>query len=103
MQGELLVTPQVLKNTSNSFEQSNRSVKSTTSSMMQKVNSLRSAFEGDAANAYIQQFNRLQEDMSQISSKITEHVKDLQEMATNYERSENRNVQANRSLKTNYI
>ncbi len=103
MQGELLVTPQVLKNTSNSFEQSNRSVKSTTDTMMQKVNSLKSAFEGDAANAYIQQFSRLQDDMNQISKKISEHVKDLQDMASNYEKSEQRNVQSNRSLKTDYI
>lgn len=103
MQGELLVTPQVLKNTSTSFNQSNRTVNSTTSSMMQKVNSLRSAFEGDAANAYILRFNKLQEDMNQINKKISEHVKDLQDMATNYERSEKKNVQSNQSLKTDYI
>ena len=103
MQGELLVTPQVLKNTSSSFGQSNRSISSTTSSMMQKVNSLRNVFEGDAASAYIQQFSRLQEDMTQISKKISEHVQDLQEMATNYEKSENQNVTKNKSLKTNYI
>lgn len=103
MQGELLVTPQALKTTSTSFGQSNRTVNSTTSSMMQKVNSLKSAFEGDAASAYIQQFSRLQEDMDQINKKIAEHVQDLQEMATNFEKSENKNVQANRSLKTNYI
>ncbi len=103
MQGELLVTPQVLKNTSSSFGQSNRSISSTTSSMMQKVNSLRNVFEGDAASAYIQQFSRLQEDMTQISKKISEHVQDLQDMATNYEKSENQNVTKNKSLKTNYI
>ncbi len=103
MQGELLVTPQVLKTTSSSFDQSNKTVNSTTSSMMQKVNSLRSAFEGDAANAYIQRFNQLQEDMTQINKKISEHVKDLQDMAANYERSEKKNVQSNQSLKTNYI
>ncbi len=103
MQGELLVTPQVLKNTSSSFGQSNRSISSTTSSMMQKVNSLRNVFEGDAASAYIQQFSRLQEDMTQIGKKISEHVQDLQDMATNYEKSENQNVTKNKSLKTNYI
>lgn len=103
MQGELLVTPQALKTTSNSFGQSNRTVNSTMNSMMQKVTSLRSAFEGDAASAYIQQFSRLQEDMSKVNKKIAEHVQDLQDMATNFEKSENKNVQANRALKTNYI
>ncbi len=103
MQGELMVTPQVLKNTSNSFNASNRAVNTTMNSMMEKVKALRSAFEGDAASAYIQQFMRLQEDMNQINRKIAEHVQDLQEMATNYERSEQKNVQANRGLKTDYI
>ena len=103
MQGELSITPQVLKTTSTSFGQSNRTVNSTMSTMMQKVTSLRSAFEGDAASAYIQQFSRLQEDMNQVNKKIAEHVQDLQEMATNYEKSESKNVQANRSLKTDYI
>lgn len=103
MQGELLVTPQVLKSTSSSFGQSNRTVNSTMDSMMRQVNSLRSAFEGDAASAYIQQFSRLQQDMCQMKRKIDEHVKDLQEMAANYEKSENKNVQANRRLKTDYI
>ena len=53
MQDELMVTPQELKNTAGSFEQSSRTVKSTTDAMMTKVNSLKSAFEGDAATAYI--------------------------------------------------
>ncbi len=103
MQGELLVTPQALKNTSSSFGRSNQTVNSTMNSMMQKVNSLKSVFEGEAASAYIQQFARLQEDMNQINKKIAEHVQDLQEMASNFEKSESKNVQANQSLKTNYI
>ena len=41
--------------------------------------------------------------MNQVNKKIAEHVQDLQEMATNYEKSESKNVQANRSLKTDYI
>lgn len=103
MQDELMVTPQELKNTAGSFEQSSRTVKSTTDAMMAKVNSLKSAFEGDAATAYIQQFGRLQEDMNQIGRKIAEHVKDLQEIASNFEGSELKNVQSNKSLRTDYI
>ena len=103
MQGELLVSPQVLKSTASSFGQSNRTLKSTTDSMMQKVNSLKGVFEGDAANVYIQQFNSLQEDMSRISKKISDHVKDLENMAANYEKAEQKNIQTNKSLKTNYI
>lgn len=103
MNGELLVTPQELKNTASSFANTNNKVKSITEQMMQKVRSLRSSFEGDAANAYIRKFEALQEDMNQIYNKIKEHVEDLNEMATNYERAESSNVQSNQSLKTDYI
>lgn len=103
MNGELLVTPQELKNTANKFQSTNQKVKNITDQMMQKVKSLRSSFEGDAANAYIKKFEALQEDMTQIYNKIKEHVDDLNEMATNYERAESTNVQTNNALKTDYI
>ncbi len=103
MNGELLVTPQELKNTANNFKTINGRVKSITDQMMQKVKSLRTSFEGDAANAYIRKFEALQEDMRQIYNKINEHVEDLNEMATNYERAESTNVQTNSALKTDYI
>lgn len=103
MNGELLVTPQELKNTANKFQSTNQKVKSITDQMMQKVKALRSSFEGEAANAYIRKFEALQEDMTQIYNKIKEHVEDLNEMATNYERAESTNVQTNSSLKTDYI
>ena len=103
MNGELLVTPQELKNTATKFQSTNQTVKNLTDQMMQKVKSLRSSFEGDAANAYIKKFEALQEDMTQIHNKIKEHVDDLNEMATNYERAESTNVQTNNALKTDYI
>jgi len=103
MQGTLLVTPQQLKTTSSTFSQRGRSVTSITDSMMQKVRGMRHAFEGEAGNTYINRFERLQEDMRQINNKIQEHVTDLNDMATNYERTENANTQANAALRSDYI
>lgn len=105
MQGTLLVTPQQLKTTSTSFSQRGKSITSITSSMMSLVKGLKSSFEGDAGNAYINKFSQLQEDMTQINNKIQEHVSDLNEMADNYARTEASNTQANSQpgLNTNYI
>lgn len=103
MQGTLLVTPQQLKTTSTSFSQRGKSVTSITSSMMTLVKGLKSAFEGEAGNAYINKFTQLQEDMTQINNKIQEHVTDLNDMADNYARTEDSNTQANNALKSDYI
>lgn len=103
MQGTLLVTPQQLKNTANSFSSRAQSVNTVTNEMMNKVRGMRSAFDGEAGSKYITQFNKLQEDMNQIQRKIKEHVEDLNQMASNYESTENQNIQANASLRTNYI
>ena len=99
MEGTLLVTPQELKNTSNSFANRGKSVMSITSSMMDIVKGLNSVF----ASAYINNFTKLQEDMNQINNKIQEHVTDLNEMADNYERAEASNTQGNAALQSDYI
>jgi len=103
MQGTLLVTPQQLKNTATSFSGRARTVTSITSSMLSKVKGMRSAFEGDAGNTYIRKFEGLQEDMNQINRKIQEHVTDLNDMADNYSKAEDNNIQANTTLHSDYI
>ncbi len=103
MEGTLLVTPQQLKLTANSFSGRGKTVQNITSSMMQKVRGMKSVFEGDAGNAYINTFSKLQEDMTQINNKIQEHVTDLNDMATNYERTEDANTQGNSALQSDYI
>ncbi|MCX4267226.1 MAG: WXG100 family type VII secretion target [Lachnospiraceae bacterium] len=103
MQGTLLVDPRQLKTTSSSFSSRGKSVTSITSTMMSKVRSMRCAFEGEAGNAYINTFSKLQEDMNQINNKIQEHVTDLNDMADNYSRTEDLNVRENTALKSDYI
>ncbi len=103
MEGTLLVDPQQLKNTSTSFSNRGKSVTSITSSMITMVESLKSAFEGEAGSAYINKFKSLQEDMNKINNKIQEHVTDLADMASNYEQTENANTQANSAMQSNYL
>lgn len=103
MEGRLLVDPKDLKNTASVFSNRAKTAKTLTDNMMSTVNSLKGAYEGDAANAYYKTFSSLQEDMNQIQRKIQEHVTDLNDMASNYESTENTATQANAALKSDYI
>lgn len=103
MEGTLLVDPKQLKTTSTSFSSRGKTVTSITSEMMSKVKGMKSVFEGEAGTAYINTFSNLQEDMNQINNKIQEHVKDLNDMADNYARTEDLNVRENTALKSDYI
>ena len=103
MEGTLLVAPQQLKNTANSFSNRANTIRSLTQEMMTKVRGMSAVFEGEAGNTYINQFSKLQEDMNKIQNKIKEHVEDLYEMSTNFETTETQNIQENAALQSNYI
>lgn len=93
MEGIIKVTPQELISTANEFNTTGGQVKSITDSMMTLVDSLKGIHEGDAATAYNTKFHALQDDMDKMYRMIQEHVKDLNEMAQNYIRGEDINVQ----------
>ncbi len=103
MEGTLLVTPQELKNTANSFGNRSKTIKNITSSMMTTVKKLSQVYEGEAASAYINTFGKLEEDMNQIDHKVQEHVSDLNEMAANYISVEDTATQGNSALNSDYI
>ena len=88
MEGQIKVTAQELLNASSDFEARNSSVNDITAQMLSLARNLSSQWEGEAATAYINKFNELEDDMQLISKKITEHVTDLQEMASIYEKAE---------------
>lgn len=81
MEGKLLVTPEELKATASDFQAKATQVKGLHDDMISKVNSMSSCFTGEAASEYSAKFNALQESMDKINGMITEHVKDLNEMA----------------------
>ena len=84
----LNVNPQDLTATADLFSQSGGQVYQLTENMMDLVNSLYGAWEGDASEAYISKFNMLSDDIERMVSMINEHVADLEEMAMNYEDAE---------------
>ena len=74
MEGQIKVTAQELLNASSDFEARNSSVNDITAQMLNLARNLSSQWEGEAATAYINKFNELEDDMQLISKKITEHV-----------------------------
>lgn len=103
MEGQLLVTPEDLIRSASEFSTDGSNVKSITQEMMSIVTSLTSSYEGDAATAFLTKFKALEEDMNQIDAKIQEHVTDLNEMAQNYQNTENTLTEQNSALQSDYI
>ncbi|MBR3200970.1 MAG: WXG100 family type VII secretion target [Mogibacterium sp.] len=88
-----------LKAAASEFSNTSAQIKNATNTMTQTVGQLSgSVWSGDAATAYANKFNGLQDEIQKIDKMIQEHVKDLNEMAAEYERAENEATQTASSL-----
>lgn len=92
MEGILKVDPQKLITTASDFSTTGGEVRNLTSEMISIVNSLSSVWEGEAATTYNTKFHELDDDMERMHRMIQEHVKDLNDMATQYITAENANI-----------
>lgn len=103
-QGILKVTPEKLQSTASSFEGSGTTVNNLTQQMTAIVTGLSGQiWSGEAATAYINKFNGLQDDMDRIYKMIQEHSKDLQEVAQQFITAENANKDLANSLSSDVI
>ena len=98
MEGYLKVTPEKLISTSGEFQQSGSRIRNLTREMINIVDSLRSVWEGEAASAYNTKFHQLDDDMEKMHRMIEEHVKDLAEMARQYQLAETSNIEFGNAL-----
>lgn len=103
MEGFLKVDPQQLISTADEFNTTGGQVKGLTDQMVTIVDSLKSAWEGEAATTYNSKFHALQDDMDKMYRMIQEHVKDLNEMAQQYTNAENANIDTGSSLADDVI
>ena len=103
MEANLRVTPEKLKNKSQEFNASDRQVQTLTRQMLDIVGQLSGTWAGDAASAYYTKLKGMSNDMQKLHKMINEHTTDLNEIATTYQQSEQRAVQAASSLKVNNI
>ena len=101
MEGSLLVTPEKLIETSSEF--STCMVQTLTSSMMEQVRGMSSFWEGEAATAYLNKFNELEDDIQRVHTMIQEHVTDLNEMASIYQKAESKSQEISGALSGNVL
>lgn len=92
MTGNLKVTPEELRTASGEFSTTNGQIRNITGEMTSLVNGLSSVWTGEAANAFKNKFNQLNDDMERIYRMIDEHVKDLQEMSRQYDEAERQSI-----------
>lgn len=103
MEGIIKVTPEKLINTAEEFNGVNSQIRNLTQQMVQTVDSLKSAWEGEAATAYSTQFHQLEDDIDRMYNMINEHVTDLKEMASQYQAAEQANAELGSSLPADAI
>lgn len=102
--GTLRVTPEKLQTTASSFEGTGSTVNSLTQQMTSIVTGLSGQiWSGEAATAYVNKFNGLQDDMERIYKMIKEHSDDLITMAQQYIAAESSNAELANSLSSDVI
>ena len=95
MANYLKVTPEKLNAVSGELETEGTTMQSCTDRMVSLVNETSGdIWSGDAASAYRTKFAGLQDDMNMLYRMVQEHVKDLQEIASNYTQAETANQEA---------
>lgn len=104
MAGILRVTPEKLQSTASSFETTGSTIRNLTQQMTNIVTGLSGQiWSGEAATAYVNKFNGLQDDMERIHKMVQEHSKDLQEVAQQFIAAENANKELAGSLSSDVI
>lgn len=103
MEGNIKVAPETLASTATTFETQANQIRTLTGQMMELIRGLGSTWNGDASRSYLEKFNGLESDMNKIFGMISEHSKDLTEMASIYSSAEKSNVEASQSLLNNVI
>ena len=97
------VSPEKLRATASEFDSLGGNVRNLPSQMMTTVTGLGAQWQGEAATAYINKFKGLEDDIQRMCNMITEHSRDLQDMAAAYERSDADNMADANSLLDNVI
>lgn len=104
MNGTLKVTPAKLKSTAASFQNSGKQITTLTNEMTSTVKSLSGqVWSGDAATKYVNKFNGLSDDIQKMIKMVNEHVQDLNDMATAYEKAEQTNITSAETLSSDVI
>lgn len=98
------VTPEKLKATASSFQQTGQDVKKTTSDMLQLVKGISSSiWSGEASSSFIAKFSGLEADITKMCKMIEEESQHLTAIAQEYQMAEAQSKQVADALKNNVI
>lgn len=98
------VSPEKLKSTAASLNETGMSIKKTTSEMMNLIAGIsHSVWSGEASSAYIGKFKGLQGDITKMCKMIEDQVIHLKDIASEYQSAEEQNKAAAALLKNNVI
>ena len=98
------VTPEKLKSTAVSFQQTGQNVKRTTSDRLQLVRGISSSiWSGEASSSFINKFSGLEADINKMCKMIEEEAQHLTSIAQEYILAEEQNKQVAATLKNNVI
>ncbi len=103
MEGILKVSPEQLVSTASEFSGKGTQIGNLTTEMTNRVSALAGSWEGEAATAYINKFNGLQDDIQKMIAMVQEHSKDLNEMAEIYRSAESQNLSDFEALSSDVI
>lgn len=103
MEGILKVTPERLIQASTEFAATGKNVSSLTQEMITIINGLRNIWQGEAATTYTNKFSGLKDDIEKVNQMIQMHVKDLNEMAQEYQGAEASNIEESQRLLSEVI
>ncbi len=97
-EGIIKVSPELLSSTAADLGGKAAQLQTLTGQMLELADGLTSAWQGEAATAYITKFHQLDDDMQKMYRMIQEHSADLTEMAAAYTQAENQNAELAQSL-----
>ncbi|MBR1496147.1 MAG: WXG100 family type VII secretion target [Oscillospiraceae bacterium] len=97
------VETSTLRNTASQFESSSRTWNNTISRMLDLVRATGYQWVGDASDAYRRKFQQHDQDRNDIIGLINEHMRDLREIADNFDKNEQKLAGEANSLRTNVV
>lgn len=92
-----------LNTAATAFSSNATKVRNLTNKMLATIKEAGGTWTGEASQAYLGQFAKLDDDMKKMYDMIQEHVSDLKEMAKNYKKAEDDNKSLSSKLSDNVI
>lgn len=97
------VSPDQLNSTASVFTSQASALASLTGEMLSLVRGSTSAWTGEAATAFVNKFNGLEDDMARLGNMVKEYADDLTNISSNYTTTEQANMDAIQALSSDVI